>query len=626
MLSTIPLGSGYGEFLPSDTGGFIPEQPLNNPGATFLDPNELLRHLGDVGLLMNSEDRALARRDLSTLWNIDNPLFTGEFIKASAGENYSHLFGRDSVYVINSALNALEAAESDGRDHNLLELRFRPIIEQGICSLVAYIGTKDEKIGGSWRPSGEAPGKILHEAGKVTGPLEKLAEQWRDSDETNKDFMVYYGSVDSTPLFVRSVSNYDKNLREYKSDEVTDPNEVADNFLQRKVDHYRGETLTVGEGVLRAVNWVLSELHGSDLGFIESHRKPGQERGIHNQVLKDSLTSYIHSNGELANTNAPIASIEVQALGYDALLGAADLFDRTPKVAQQLQITGEQIETWRHKAAQWRDRIIDQFWSAPDQRFAQAIDRDPRSGKSRRVDIPTSNELELLDSRLLHDLPEDQQQKYVSSLVRQAMSDEFLTDAGLRCRAKSAHDLVKFTDYHGSSAVWFVITHKIADGLLGWGLNHAAYQLDARALNALNIVGDKNEFVLAEPETSEVYYRYITKQQAAKQGSQNGKIIIATNLPEGIQAWSEAVGLDIKAKKTAGIYDKVDPNRPDWIASLEKEVLEQVNPVEVIKDFTEIRRRRQQSAVAIVDTTAGKAADADYYKLSESMQRIPSAA
>lgn len=624
MLSNPPLRTTFGQTLPPSEVGFVPGQPLLTLETTPLDTKEskesLFYHLGDAGLLMVSEDSEFARRDLGTLWNINNPLFTGEYIKASAGEKYSHLFGRDSEYVMHSALNALEAAESNGGNHNLLQSRFCPIIERGICKLVSYIGINDEKIGDSWRPSGEAPGKVLHEAGEVTGPLERFAVGWHDIDETNEKFIVYYGSVDSTPLFISGVGKYDKYLREHKSAET------ADDFLQRKVDHYRGKTLTVGEGVHGAVNWVVDELHASDIGFIESRRMPGQDKRTHHQTLKDSLTAYVHASGELANTNAPIASIEVQAMAYDALLDAADLFERAPKVARQLQITSEIIETWRREATMLRDRIIDRFWNAEDQRFAQAIDRNPRSGRPRQVDVPTSNEMELLDSRVLHDLPQAQQQQCVTSLVRQVMSDEFLTDAGIRCRAKSAHGLVEFTDYHGSWAVWPVISHKIADGLLGWGFNTVAYQLDARNLNFINIVGDNNEFGLVDPETNEVFYRYISKQQAVEQSGPDGKLIVATNTPEYEQAWSEAAALDVNAKIAAGTYDRVNPNRPDWVVSLEREILEHVKPVEVIKDFREIHRRRQQSPLAIIDIPAGKAADASYYEQAERMQHVLSAA
>lgn len=615
MLSTVSPESASRQLYPSVEGGLASEKPPIIPEVLRPGLDEVVRHLGDASVLVAAEGKELAGDDLRILSTLGNlyKLFNGEYIKASGDHSYGHLFGRDSEYVIGSLTQALDAAESDGRNHNLLEMRCRPIIEQGICSLVAHIGTKEEKIGqGLWRPSGEAPGKILHEAGKVTGPLELLAPDWQDSDEDNRDYMVYYGSVDSTPLFIKTVKKYDQNLRRRLSPET------ADDFLQREVDHYRGETLTVGEGVLGAVNWVVHELHASDLGFVESRRMPGQEKGLPNQVLKDSLTSYVHASGEIANVNAPVASIEVQAQAYDALLDAAGLFERAPLVARELNISSETIESWRQEAARLRGRVIDQFWNEKDQRFIQAIDRDPESGQPRSLDVPTSNELELLDSRLLHDVPPEQQQKYVGSLVRQAMSDEFLTDAGIRCRAKSARDLVSFDDYHGSAAVWFVITHKIADGLLSWGLNQAAYELDARVVNAMNTVSDKrNEFVMADPETNEVYYRYMSRQQAAEQGNPKGKIVIATNMPERVQAWSEAAALDIKIKKTAGIYGQVNPDRPDWLEALEKEVLESVKPIEILGSLKELRRKREQSTLAIVDIEAGKAADAAYHALAK---------
>src|SRR5256885_16853579 len=75
-------------------------------------------------------------------------------------------------------------------------------------------------------------------------------------------------------------------------------------------------------------------MDASPLGLVEFQRRNPQ--GIPFQVWKDSNTSYIHRDGTLANSNAAIAAVEVQGYAYDALLGAARLFET--------------------RAMEWRDR------------------------------------------------------------------------------------------------------------------------------------------------------------------------------------------------------------------------------------------------------------------------------
>jgi len=84
--------------------------------------------------------------------------------------------------------------------------------------------------------------------------------------------------------------------------------------------------------VLAAVDWVVAKMDGSPLGLVEFRRR--NPDGIPFQVWKDSGTSYIHLDGALANSAAAIAAVEVQGYAYDALLGAARLFEtRAGRVA-----------------------------------------------------------------------------------------------------------------------------------------------------------------------------------------------------------------------------------------------------------------------------------------------------
>jgi glycogen debranching enzyme len=130
------------------------------------------------------------------------------------------------------------------------------------------------------------PGKILHEIRH--GEMAKLGEV---------PFGCYYGSVDSTPLFVLLASQY----------------------FERTGD--RGFLETIWPNVLAALDWIDHYGDADGDGFVEYQAKG--ERGLIQQGWKDSHDSVFHSDGSLAD--APIALCEVQAYVYAAKLGASHL-------------------------------------------------------------------------------------------------------------------------------------------------------------------------------------------------------------------------------------------------------------------------------------------------------------
>jgi glycogen debranching enzyme len=128
------------------------------------------------------------------------------------------------------------------------------------------------------------PGKILHEVRR--GEMAELGEV---------PFRRYYGSIDSTPLFVM----------------------LAGAYFERTFD-----LATVQElwpAIEAALEWI--EQHGDrdGDGFVEYARR--NDKGLINQGWKDSYDAVFHADGALAV--GPIALVEVQAYVYGALNGAA---------------------------------------------------------------------------------------------------------------------------------------------------------------------------------------------------------------------------------------------------------------------------------------------------------------
>ena len=188
-----------------------------------------------------------------------------------------------------------------------------------------------------WRDA--EPGKILHELrfGELAGA--GLVPH-----------TPYYGSVDSTPL-----------------------------FLLRAADYYTWtgdlETLrTLRPALDAALEWI--DRHGDrdGDGFVEYERR--SSGGLRNQGWKDSEDSIVHSDGSLAE--GPIALVEVQGYVYAAKRGIADVY-----AALGLREVAARL---RAEALELRAAFNDAFWNPQEGTFALALD-----GRKRQVASVTSN-------------------------------------------------------------------------------------------------------------------------------------------------------------------------------------------------------------------------------------------
>ena len=319
---------------------------------------------------------------------------SGHGLYGSGDRLFSYaIFGRDSV----------TAGET------LLHLR--PEVARDIILTLARLqGTVDAPIG---RHSNEEErGKIHHEhrtlyvGGQRIPPeserlLREQARKW-GGDETS---LTYFGSVDATPLFVRLVARYCATHGE--------------SILADRVTRRDGGQSTVRESVLAAVNWITAKMDASPLGLVEFQRRNPQ--GIPFQVWKDSNTSYIHRDGSLANSDAPIAAVEVQGYAYDALLGAARLFET-------------RAVEWRDRAQALRERLIRHLWMPAERYFAMGLDRDG-TGRPRWIDSIASNGALLLDTALFDGLPAAD--RYVAGLVRRsAEGSSLIRHSGSGCSGR----------------------------------------------------------------------------------------------------------------------------------------------------------------------------------------------
>ena len=214
----------------------------------------------------------------------------------------------------------------------------------------------------------------------------------------------YYGSVDSTPLFLWLFGRYVASTGDLKLAEELWPH------------------------VERALDWIdkYGDLDGD--GYVEYlHQTP---RGLANQGWKDSFDSISHADGSLARP--PIALCEVQGYVYAAYITIAETAARMNReaVATRLSDRARML-----KAAFTRD-----FWLDDDRMVALALDADKKPCR-----VMTSNAAHCLATGLL-----DRDQ--ADALAQGLMADDMFSGWGVRTLSTAARRYNPMSYHNGS--VW----------------------------------------------------------------------------------------------------------------------------------------------------------------------------
>ncbi len=440
------------------------------------------------------------------------------------------VFGRDSLVVAEDLMT------------------LRPLLARRILLTLASLQGLEHRSANE-----EEPGKIIHEYrtkvvdGKLLRgvPLQifnDLSKRWGGSDTE----LIYYGSVDSTPHFIKTLCEY---LGFYGS-----------KILGRKITLKNGSTATVYDVLSDALDWLESKLGRSKSGLLEYHAH--NEEGIENQAWKDSKEFYVHENGRSVNHSRPVASIEVQGLAYDALIAAAEYF---PDRAEKLNAAAHKL----------RDRTIELTWQPQRKYFALGIDYT-QEGELRVIKTTTANPASLLNSDFFDHISQEKKRRYISAIVRNIMGTEFLTDAGVRSRALSEANLIPFWDYHGSYVSWPKETFDIAGGLRRQGFPKLAVQLENRLLNVVRKSRGYPEFLYVDPRG-----RVLGSSSNAHRHT-HALLVRSTNVPESIQAWTVSAVVAILASRKPRFKTGKNKQEP-WQEKLEIEVLTHIPHVSSLK-------------------------------------------
>ena len=337
----------------------------------------------------------------------------------------------------------------------------------------------------------EEPGRIAHEI--------------RDPDPNGLWGFPYYGAVDATPLFIRAAVRAIERRPKFAATPVP------------------GREGTVSNALAAAIGWLLRRLAQDEFGLLSHHRV--NPHGLENQVWKDSWDSMSLADGTVCNHKAPVASVEAQALAYDALIEAA-AHHPNPEVLLE--------------AAARLERAVEKYLWIDDSEggfYAIGLDRDPTSHAPRPLATRASNMGWLLGSRLL-DSPEHVERR--RRLVELLLSDEFLADGGIRTLS-AREQRFRPRAYHNGN-VWGFDNYLISLGCAARGFRDEAQELQRRVAASCRATRRFPEFVAGGESGTELIARRIV--DVYDRGYQMNNRI--EQPPQEIQGWTVATMVAIE--------------------------------------------------------------------------------
>ncbi len=314
---------------------------------------------------------------------------------------YNTLFGRDSLI---SAWQMLKIDSSVAR--STLE------------TLAGYQGkTVNPK-------ADEEPGKILHEF---------RFDEASKAELPHWDFP-YYGSVDSTPLFLVLAGEYFKATKN-KS------------FLSK-----------IQDNVLAAFKWIEDYGDKDEDGYVEYSRM--NQRGLFHQGWKDGVTDHL-------KITPPVAIVEVQGYVYAACQNLVFL---------------EEALGWSHvsrrawaKSELLKKRFNEDFWMDEEDCFALALD-----GEKKRRTAVTSNPGHLLFTGIVLE-------ERLKLLASRLFQSDLWTRYGIRNHSTEDSSFDPYSYHRGS--VWPHDNWIVYKGLVKLGFRHHAYKIKTALLRAFKELG-----------------------------------------------------------------------------------------------------------------------------------------
>ena len=298
---------------------------------------------------------------------------------------FSTPFGRDAV------VTALQTLWLD------------PGLARGVLGFLARHQAQEES---SFLDS--APGKIMHETRR--GEMSAMREL---------PFGLYYGGVDTTPLFVLLAGAYARRTGDLSFVEELWP------------------------ALLAATAWIERVCDANPMGLLDYER--GQSSGLSNQGWKDSEDSVFHADGRFPE--GPIALVEVQGYAFAAFLAMSRFARRRNDDAA--------AGHWQARAEAMRDAVEQRFWMPQHGYYGIALD-----GEGALCQVRASNPGHLLYVGLVSDAR-------AAQVASQLLAPAFHTGWGVRTLAKGEAHYNPMSYHNGS--VWPHDSALCAAGIARYG-------------------------------------------------------------------------------------------------------------------------------------------------------------
>ena len=306
---------------------------------------------------------------------------------------YCTLFGRDSL------ITALQT------------LWYDPSLTRGTLLRLAELQARTDD------PVADAePGKILHET--------RLNEM---ANTGEVPFRHYYGSVDSTPLFVFLAGEYFRRTGDLQT-------------IERLWPHLRA-----------AIEWIDNSGDRDGDGFFEYGRR--NQEGLRNQGWKDSHDAISHADGRLAE--GPIALVEMQAYVYGAWRAMSEMSLAFGEA--------DNAKEWRAKAMHLKRRFADRFFDAELGCYIIALD-----GEKKPCRVVSSNSGHALLTGIASN-------SHAQAVAVRLLEPDCFSGWGIRTLARNEKRYNPMSYHNGS--IWPHDNALIAAGFARYGLQSAANEV-----------------------------------------------------------------------------------------------------------------------------------------------------
>ena len=346
------------------------------------------------------------RGDLGSL-RIFDPEDEERVVVAAGAPWFMALFGRDSLLA------------------SFLSLSVDPSLALGTIQTLAERQGRETNP-----PTEEEPGKILHEVRMGSSPSKELGGTG-----------AYFGSVDSTPLFVT----------------------MAGEMTRWGVG---GQTLErLMPSMDKALGWIERTTAKDPHGFLTYQRST--PTGLANQGWKDSWDGVTFADGSIAE--APLALCEVQGYVYTAYLARA-------LIAQQSNDTTLMLK-YAAKAQRLKEAFNEKFWLADRGYLALAIDGDQRQVDSCASNMGHSLWSGIVDSAL------------APQVAKALMTRDMFTGWGVRTLS-SKMKAYNPASYHNGS-VWPHDNALIAGGLMRYGFVEESQRIATALMQAAGFLNGR---------------------------------------------------------------------------------------------------------------------------------------